>query len=64
VLPLLLIAAGVLALLLDFGVVSSSQVARVFALWPAALVLLGVALICRAWLLRLMLPIAAAPPAT
>ncbi|MDQ6742314.1 MAG: hypothetical protein M3Z97_05305 [Candidatus Dormibacteraeota bacterium] len=58
-LPLLLIAAGVLALLLNFGVVSSSQVVRVFALWPAALVLLGVVLVCRAWLPRLMLPLAA-----
>jgi hypothetical protein len=59
VLPLLLIGAGVLALLLNFGVISGNQLVRAFDLWPAALVLLGVVLICRAWLPRLAVPLAA-----
>jgi hypothetical protein len=42
VLPLLLIGAGVLGLLLNFGVISGNQLVRAFDLWPAALVLLGV----------------------
>jgi hypothetical protein len=58
VLPLILIVAGVLALLVNFGVVSASQIVRAFDLWPAALVLLGIVLICRAWLPRLAVPLA------
>jgi hypothetical protein len=55
----LLIVAGLLALLLNFGVISANQLGRAFDLWPAALVLLGVVLICRAWLPRLAVPLAA-----
>jgi hypothetical protein len=59
VLPLVLIGAGVVALLLNFGLISGAQVVRAFALWPAALVVLGLVLICRAWLPRLAVPLAA-----
>jgi len=55
VLPLLLIAGGLLALLLNFGVISANQLVRAFDLWPAALILLGVLLIFRVWL-RIGLP--------
>jgi hypothetical protein len=59
VLPLLLIAGGLLALLLNFGVISANQLVRAFDLWPAALILLGVVLIFRVWLPRLAVPVAA-----
>jgi hypothetical protein len=58
-LPLLLILAGLLALLLNFGLITANQLVRAFDLWPAALILLGVVLIFRAWLPRLAVPVAA-----
>jgi hypothetical protein len=58
VLPLILIVAGVLALLVNFGVVSGDQLLRVLDLWPAALIVLGLIIIFRAWLPRLFVPLA------
>jgi hypothetical protein len=52
--------AGVVALVLNLGLVSGLQPARLFDLWPAALILLGVVLIGRAWLPRLAVPLALA----
>jgi cell wall-active antibiotic response 4TMS protein YvqF len=58
VLPLILIVAGVLALLMNFGIVSADQLIRALDLWPAALIVLGVIIIFRAWLPRLVVPVA------
>lgn len=59
-LPVLLILAGVLVLLVNFGYVSGQQLVRVFDLWPAALVLLGLVLIFRTRLPQFVVPIAVA----
>jgi hypothetical protein len=58
VLPLVLIVAGVLALLINFGIVSADQLLRALDLWPAALIVVGVIIIFRAWLPRLVVPVA------
>jgi hypothetical protein len=58
VLPLVLIVAGVLALLINFGIVSADQLLRALDLWPAVLIVLGVIIIFRAWLPRLVVPVA------
>ena len=59
-LPVLLILAGVAALLVNLGLVPVDRMLRVFDLWPVALVLVGLVLIFRAWLPRVAVPIAAA----
>ena len=59
-LPLLLILAGVAALLVNLGLVSTDRMVRVFGLWPVVLVLLGLVLIFRGWLPRTIVPLAAA----
>jgi hypothetical protein len=58
VLPILLIGAGLIALLVNFGLVSADQLLRLFNLWPVALILLGVVLIFRVWLPRFALAVA------
>jgi hypothetical protein len=58
VLPALLIVAGVLALLVNFGYLTADQLLRAFNLWPLALVFLGLVLIFRFWLPRVALALA------
>jgi hypothetical protein len=60
VLPILLIGGGLIALLVNFGLVSADQLLRLFNLWPVAVILLGVVLIFRVWLPRFALAVAIA----
>lgn len=57
-LPALLIVAGVLALLVNFGYLTADQLLRAFNLWPLALIFLGLVLIFRVWLPRLAVALA------
>jgi hypothetical protein len=58
VLPALLIAAGVLALLVNFGYLTADQLLRAFNLWPLGLIFLGLVLIFRVWLPRVAVALA------
>jgi hypothetical protein len=58
VLPALLIVAGVLALLVNFGYLTADQLLRAFNLWPLGLIFLGLVLIFRVWLPRLAVALA------
>src|SRR4030088_1444952 len=55
--PVALILVGVVALLLNLGIITGDQLARLVDIWPLALILLGLVLVFRSWLPRLALPL-------
>lgn len=55
-LPALLILGGVIALLVNVGVITGDQLLRLLDLWPLALILLGLAMIFRVSLPRYAVP--------